>query len=494
MSPTTPDATRQEKHNMPTTTTTTLRSIAQLREIGQRSALLAGLVTTLEAGQARIAELLNMAELDAAQAAEFDDLTASTGERSTAALWERADEIAEQVERAGRAAAATAEMGGAGPTGAGGAVERAHEPRARVTNEPTVYRQGAQNSYFRDLTRVMLNLPGADRNGALERMERNSREVAVGMQERALTTVDGAGGDFVPPLWMVDQFIELARAGRVTADRVNRQNLPGGTDSINVPRLATGTAVAEQATQNTAVQNTDATTNSIAGAVTTIAGQQVVAVQLIEQSPINMDELLLADLAADYAVKADLFVITNNAAGKLGILSVSGTNAITFTSGAPTVALLYPKVADAVQQILTGRFLPPDTIVMHPRRWAWFLAATDTAGRPLVTPYDGFNQVASFDGVTPQGFVGTLQGVPVFVDPNVPINLGAGTNEDRIIVGRFSDAILWEGTERAEAFRETKADQLSVLLRFYNYLAFIGGRYPKSFSIIAGTGLVTPTF
>jgi hypothetical protein len=45
-----------------------------------------------------------------------------------------------------------------------------------------------------------------------------------------------------------------------------------------------------------------------------------------------------------------------------------------------------------------------------------------------------------------------------------------------------------------EAFRETKADQLSVLLRFYRYVAFTGSRYPKSIGILSGTGLVPPTF
>jgi HK97 family phage major capsid protein len=369
-----------------------------------------------------------------------------------------------------------------------------------VVSEPHVYQRGGRTSYFRDLTTISLNREG--RSGALERMERNRREVEVDVREaqargevRALTTVDGAGGDFVPPLWMVNEFIALARAGRVTADRVRQQALPAGTDSINVPRLATGTAVAEQTTQNTAVQNTDATTSSLAATVTTLAGQQVVSVQLVEQSPINLDDILLADLAADYAIKLDTFVLSNNSAGKLGILNVSSINSVTYTDGTPTVPELYPKIADAVQQIHTGRFMPPDAIIMHPRRWAFFLASFDTASRPLVTPYaGGMNVVGETGGVVSQGYVGTLQGLPVYVDPNIPINLGAGTNEDRIIVARFDDLILWEGNARSEAFRETYANQLSVLLRFYNYVAFTGGRYPKAISVISGTGLVTPTF
>src|ERR1044072_8405142 len=147
-----------------------------------------------------------------------------------------------------------------------------------------------------------------------------------------------------------------------------------------------GTPTAEQTTQNTAVQNTDATTTSVTAAVATIAGQQIVAQQLLEQSPINMDPILLADLAADYATKLDVFVINNNAANKRGLLNASGVNAITYTDASPTVGELYSKVGDGIQQIHTQRFLPPDKIFMHPRRWAWFTVSLDTNGRPLVVP------------------------------------------------------------------------------------------------------------
>ena len=140
----------------------------------------------------------------------------------------------------------------------------------------------------------------------------------------------------------------------------------------------------------------------------------------------------------------------------------------------------------------------PDTIVMHPRRWASLLAAVDTAGRPLFianSGQGGFNSLGTQNGVAgANGVVGQVAGLDVIVDPQIPTNLGAGTNQDPIIVFRASDSILWEGAPHAEAFRETKADQLSVLLRFYRYAAFTTARYAKSVSVINGTGLVAPTF
>ena len=107
----------------------------------------------------------------------------------------------------------------------------------------------------------------------------------------------------------------------------------------------------------------------------------------------------------------------------------------------------------------------------------------------------GFNSLGVQNGVAgANGVVGQVTGLDVIVDPQIPTNLGAGTNQDPIIVFRASDSILWEGAPHAEAFRETKADQLSVLLRFYRYAAFTTARYAKSVSVINGTGLVAPTF
>ncbi|WP_438478964.1 phage major capsid protein [Streptomyces asiaticus] len=394
-------------------------------------------------------------------------------------LQARIADLDEDEKRAQRAAELLAQNGQAG--------ER--RERVQVVSEPETYRRGGNVSYFRDLFRAQVN----GNRESIERLARNDREV---QEQRALTTTDGAGGEFVPPMWMVNDYVALARAGRVVANQVRGLPLPAGTDSISLPKVSSGTATAEQTTQNTAVQDTDATTGSVTANVATIAGKQIVSQQLLDQSPINMDQILLADLAADYAIRLDAFVINNNAANKRGLLNVSGLNAVTYTDTTPTVGELYPKVSDGIQQIHTGRFMPADKHFMHPRRWAWFTAQVDTAGRPLVVPAANMpqNALAAMGAVESEGFVGTLQGLPVYVDPNIPINLGAGTNEDRIITLRSDDVILFEGTPRSEAFRETKADQLSVLLRFFNYAALHSERYPKSISVIAGTGLVTPTF
>lgn len=369
-------------------------------------------------------------------------------------------------------------------------------PSVRINNEPLTYRRGGPHSYFRDLAAARAE--GGEDPAAIARLAAHRDEVralaeAAGAEIRAnMSRTDGTGGEFVPPLWLMDQYLALARAGRVTADLVRRVPLPAGTDSINIPRVATGTATAEQ-TDGSTVQKTDMTTGSISAPVTTLAGQQVFAMQLLDQSPLNFDEVVFADLLADLAVRVDAYVLSKAA---IGILNVGSINAVTYTDASPTVAELYPKIADAVQQIHTGRFLPPQAIVMHPRRWAWMVASLDLNNRPLVVPsaQGPMNAFAGMNDVRSEGAVGTLQGLPVYVDPNVPINLGAGTNEDRVIVARFDDLFLFEGDIRTRVLFETDADTLSVRLQVWEYAAFTGARYPKSISVVAGTGLITPTF
>ncbi len=165
-----------------------------------------------------------------------------------------------------------------------------------VGGESATYRPTG-NSFFADL----INARRGDRNAA-DRLARNNSE--RGLETRALGNTGGtggSGGEFAPPAWLVDEFVNLARPARVTADLFHKEPLPLGVSSINIPRISGGTAVAVQTTQNTTVAATDITTAALSSNVTTIAGKQVVSRQLLDQSGIPFDRVILQDLAADYA-------------------------------------------------------------------------------------------------------------------------------------------------------------------------------------------------
>jgi len=358
-----------------------------------------------------------------------------------------------------------------------------------VRSEPEVYSARSEHSFFADVVH-------SERGdfAARDRLERHQRANAD-LETR--DTATSAFGALVVPQYLTDLFAENLRAGRPFLNAVTSVPLPSEGMTINVPRGTTATTVAAQASENAGVSETDFDETTLTVNVRTFAGQQDVSRQALDRGR-GIDSILYADLAADYAAKVDRSALADDGTGgtHLGVLSTSGINSVTYTDATPTVAEIMPKVADAIQRINGLRFQPASLIVMHPRRWGWFLSAVDGQQRPLVLPAANMPQNAQ--GVGSQGYdvVGQLMGVPVITDGNVPTNLGAGTNQDPIIVCRREDILIMEESAAPRQFEaeQTAAGNLTVKLGVFGYSAFTAGRYPVSVSVVNGTGLIAPTF
>ena len=365
--------------------------------------------------------------------------------------------------------------------------------QARVSEEPEVYRADLSDvSFFSDAWAAQ---SGRASRSAQERLSAHERRTSTERRDVG----SSAFGALVVPQYLVDLFAPIARAGRPFANACMSLPLPAEGMSLAIPRGTTGTATAAQATENSAVQETDFDETTLTVNVRTYAGAQDVSRQSLERGA-GIDSIVYADLAGAYAanVNADLLHGAGTSGTHLGIAAVSSINAVTYTDGSPTVAEMFPKLADAVQQVNAGRFLPAEAWIMHPRRWGWFTAAVDTAGRPLVVPSSsgpynsvGVNQANGYGQV-----VGELLGLPVITDAGVATTLGGGT-EDMIFAVRLSDMLLWEegdGSPRELRFEETTGGSLTVKLVVYGYSAFAGGRYPEAIATVGGTGLAAPTF
>ena len=232
--------------------------------------------------------------------------------------------------------------------------------------------------------------------------------------------------------------------------------------------------------------------------VRTIAGQQDLSKQVIERGS-GVDAFVVQDLIRGWHTTLDNQILNGTgAAGQiLGLNDTAGINSVTFNEAAPTVALLYPKLADAYQQIQTSVFMNPTHWIMHPRRLAFLLAGVDGSDRPLVLPaLNGpFNAIATGQGAASYGNSGySMMGLPIIADANVRTDYD-GT-EDRIFCVNAAELHLWEqsGSPFALTFDATGAGSLTVKSVVYGYSAFSAGRYPGAVSVIAGTGLVAPTF
>jgi HK97 family phage major capsid protein len=374
--------------------------------------------------------------------------------------------------------------------------------RVEVGKEPLTYGRekhgkDAQRSFLRDMKAVVI-----DRDMApMEHLQRHVQEMAI--ETRDSTTTDTTSlGEMVPPMWLVEEFAAIARAGRPFANAIGSRDLPVGTENIIVPKVTTGGSVHFQTAQNTAIAEQDMVTGGTAQAVVkTIAGQIDTSLQSVDWAAINMvDGFFLPELASlhSFIFETSVGAANNTNGAWQGVIGTAGTQTVTYTSATPTAGSLYAKISDAIQQIHTNRFLPPDLIVMHPRRWGWLTAQSDSTGRPLFLPlgFNPQNPQGLSGGVVSEGIVGsTGHGLPVLVSSAAIVtNDSAGTTNDVVLVVRTADLWLWESDIRTRVLTEVLSGQLSVRIQLYNYSATMFDRYPKSISAIRGTGLATPTF
>jgi HK97 family phage major capsid protein len=424
-------------------------------------------------------------------------------------------EALEEETRNANAAALRQQLGAGEQRGVGG---------ARIGQEQRTYtperdRRG-EASFFVDAFRSQLL---GDVN-ALSRLQRHAQEVEVetragneAVSTRAVST--GSFGGLVVPQYLVDLAAAVIRTGRAVANTVANLPLPEQGMSLIIPRGTTGAAVSSQATENSALQNTDEVWGNLTVPVATIGGQQDVSRQSLERGMPGIDAIVYSDLARAYHAELDRQVITGSGASgqMLGMLNTASIGAATAFGAVPTAALLNRKLAGAVAGIAgVGVGIDPGLIAMNPRRWGFLTAEADTTGRPLLgvdgngpTNALGVNQQPGSysagnnpDDPRPVKTVGTMQGLPVVTDANLPTNVGTNL-EDVAIVYDPDVALLWEegdGMPRQLRFEQTLGQNLTVKLIVYGYAAFTAGRYPQAVAkvggldTVAGQGLVAPTF
>jgi HK97 family phage major capsid protein len=363
----------------------------------------------------------------------------------------------------------------------------------KVTRENRTYTPEGEASFVKDA----FNAKFGNDYAAAERLARHSREEEI--ERRSVGTGNFAG--LVIPQYLVDLAAPFARAGRPTADfATNKMVLPAAGMTLNISRMTTGTSTAVQAAENDAISNTNADDTLLTVNVRTIAGQQDISKQAIERGT-GIDQFIIQDLIRGWHTTLDNQILNGDgtSGAMLGIDATPGKNNVTFTEASPTVAELYPKLADAYQLIQTNVFQNPTHWIMHPRRLAFLLAGVDGSQRPLVLPaLNGpMNAVATGAGAAAYGNSGyTMMGLPIIADANVRTDAGASGTEDRIYCVNAGELHLWEqaGSPFALNFDATGAGSLTIKSVVYGYGAFTSGRYPGAVSVISGTGLVAPTF
>ena len=355
---------------------------------------------------------------------------------------------------------------------------------AKVVSEPMTYGEHSERSFVRD----MINAQLRNDQGSWSALNRHMQEVAV--ERRDVSRTDGGIGEFVPPLWLVDLYAGTLRAGRTTADRLTSMALPAGTDSINIPRITTGTDVGIQASDNAATTTQDMVTTSVAAPVRTISGYENVSIQTVEQSPLagGLDRMIFADLMQAYDARLNVQVINGvgTAGEMLGLLNTVGIGTVTYTAGTPTAAGFGTAFAQGLSQVAKNRFSGAEAYILHPSIWYGLVGLSDSNGRPIVVPNaNGPFNAAAVNGApgAAMGPVGNILGVPAFLDPGIPTVSSALP----VIAAKFSDTILMESGMRTRVLPDVLSANLTVRFQLYAYCA-MAARYPAGIVKLQGTG------
>lgn len=360
-----------------------------------------------------------------------------------------------------------------------------------VTSEELTYSERSKNDFLTDALKAQFKTDG----DASARIARHQQEMAI--EKRAVGTSNFAG--LVVPQYLVDLYAPLARAGRPFADAARKHQLPTQGMSVVISKINTGTTTAYQTSQNTAAVSQDIADNTLTVNVNTIAGQQSVSKQALLRG-YNIEGIVLGDLIRDYHTKLDNSLLNGSGSNgqPLGLLNMTTGVLVTYTATTGTVAGLYPKIADAIQQIQSNIYVNPNAVIMHPRRLGFLLAGVDSSNRPLIVPqaYNPMNAMGTGNGTPTYGNSGySILGLPIIVDANIATNVGASTNQDTIFVVDLNETHLWEEAAAPTyvTFEEPNG-KVAINIVLFGMSAFTAERYPKAVAQINGTGLATPSF
>ena len=360
--------------------------------------------------------------------------------------------------------------------------QEVREVSVKVTREESVYHPDRKYSFFRDLYHAHKGERDAQERLGRHKVETEGRDLS--------SSSDTGGADFVPPVYLEALYVPVNRQARKVVNTIPTLPLPDAGMTISMPKLDTGVSVAAAA-DNGSVSETDATTSTVTANVRLFAGQQDISVALFERT--NMDAIILADLVAAYDSALETAVVngTSGANSFVGLLQVSGINSVTYTDASPTAAETIGPVFDAVSKVeqeTAGRYTATH-IAMTPRRAAW-LASSLSSSSSLF-------QVGTYPSALGEQGGGSLlniAGIPVVTTTGIPTNLGAGTNQDRIIAYSADTMRFMEGPLRTRVLTEVLSGNLTVRVQAYAFAAFASERLPSSISVVSGTGLVTPAF
>lgn len=310
-----------------------------------------------------------------------------------------------------------------------------------------VYRSAGE--YLRDF------YSRAEDPAAAERFERYREHLRAAPH---VTTADVPG---VVPTPVLGPVWNTINSRRPAVEAATARPMPGAGQSFTRPVVTQHTDVATQATQKTALASRPLTIDPRTVTKVTKGGYVNLSFQARDWSDPAIMDVLVSDLAAQYAQETDEQFCTDFVAG------VTATTTLATNDAAGWLTALYT----AAGAVYASDNRLPDTLWCAIDVWATLGSLVDAAGRPMfpsIAPQNALGQAG------PTTFAGQVAGMRLAVDAH----FAPGT----AIVG---DSLAVEFYEQVGGqVQATEPSVLGVNIAFYGYMADLVV-VPGAFSKIA---------
>lgn len=293
--------------------------------------------------------------------------------------------------------------------------------------------------------------------------------------------VAAQGGYLVRPQ-IERQLVEARELDNVLRGLCSKLNVT--SNSIQLDQLGLTTTAGWVAELATKPESTGMTLATITASIFTAAGLATISNQLLADSNPAVDGLVTADLAKRLVALEETAFINGSGTGQpLGILNTPGIGATALTS--VNVVDLLDAILDAIADVETDHGAP-SAILMHPRTWTRILKSKDAQGAYYIDPAGGPQDPRT--GL--RGPVKSLWGYRVVTSNRIPTNLGAGTNESRVIVGDFSECLILDRQGiTVDESKHVYFTQNQTVFRAEQRVGFTAARTPAAINVVGGVGL-----
>lgn len=363
-----------------------------------------------------------------------------------------------------------------------GVIEDLRKPAGEFTLDTDDNGVSADDPYEGKSLSIFQDIRMANKGDASARERLTAGFEGLNAEGKAMTEgVDAQGGYLVRP--QVERQIVQARE----LDNVLRglcSKLTVTTNSIQLDQLGLTTTAGWVAELAQKPESTGMTLATVTANVFTAAGLATISNQLLADSNPAVDQLVTADLAKRLVALEEAAFLSGSGTGQpLGILNTPGIGATALTS--TTIVDLLDAILDAIADVETDHGAP-SAILMHPRTWTRILKARDAQGAYYIDPTGGPQDPRT--GL--RGPVKTLWGYPVVTTNRMPTNMGSGTNESRVIVGDFREALILDRQgitvdESSHVYFTTN----QTVFRAEQRVGFTAARTPDAFNVVGGAGL-----